>query len=519
MAEWLTPDPWTLQSLHSRRVLWITTTTKRAITHAHSYADQINPIQSCWLPKDKYYYYYYLGTILDIFIPRMIETSRYAPGGFIPSATLPSPAPSTASTRAAARLPHPRSRPLAPGSRKEDYARDFVSRRLMHISRRYVKKHGIPDPADEVTGYESMDEVCRDLEQVIDVLWFSGTPSLQIPYLLNIALAFNSYLPSFEPSPRPTFALLQKLDHCFASLLVGTDVKTNEPLPGFQKRGLEAGLSRTDMVRCKSLADQTRMLVAVIMSGEADVEDYAEDEEQQTNTARPDSKAKSGQDSKSDSDITPLGANLNVLDDDLAIKQEEANSWDDISSDEEETEERDVAQSSSKKRRTSEAGLEDKADDGPYSKRIKVEPPTNAESLAAIPTSPLPPSTREPDTAQQSTSNNGKFQWAIDPDSESDSDLDTDVSPKINAMPSPSNIVAKGGPHPAGIDENDVKPDLEDKEEDDDEEEERAEELDEAEEEEGGEEEEEELHMNIAKVYEKTLTQLGNTLGESIVDD
>ena len=45
----------------------------------------------------------------------------------------------------------------------------------MHISRRYVKKHGIPDPADEVTGYESMDQVCKDLEQVVDVLWFSGT--------------------------------------------------------------------------------------------------------------------------------------------------------------------------------------------------------------------------------------------------------------------------------------------------------------------------------------------------------
>lgn len=45
----------------------------------------------------------------------------------------------------------------------------------MHISRRYVKKHGIPDPADEVTGYESVDEVCKDLEEVVDVLWFSGT--------------------------------------------------------------------------------------------------------------------------------------------------------------------------------------------------------------------------------------------------------------------------------------------------------------------------------------------------------
>ncbi|RYP55861.1 hypothetical protein DL769_010044 [Monosporascus sp. CRB-8-3] len=218
-------------------------------------------------------------------------------GGFLPpsaqSQTLPSPAPSTASSRAAARLPAPRSRPLAPGSRKEDYARDYVSQRLLHVSRRYVKKHGIPNddgvdggPA-EVPGYDSADELCRDLEEVVDVLWFSGTPSLQIPYLINVAHALTTYLASFAPAPRPTFALLQKLDHCFASLLVGRDVKTWDPLPGFQ-RGLDAGLSRTDMVRLKSIADETRMLVAVVMSGEADVEDDSDNDDDNNNNFKRD---------------------------------------------------------------------------------------------------------------------------------------------------------------------------------------------------------------------------------------
>jgi len=110
------------------------------------------------------------------------QTDLPGPGGFLPSRNpLPSPAPSTASSRVAALLPHPRSRPLAPGSRKEDYARDYVARRLLHISRRYVKKFGIPDPADQVSGYESMEEVCRDLEEVVDVLWFSGTRKLCSP--------------------------------------------------------------------------------------------------------------------------------------------------------------------------------------------------------------------------------------------------------------------------------------------------------------------------------------------------
>lgn len=106
----------------------------------------------------------------------MAETPhRYAnSGGFLPP-SLPSPAMSTASSRAAAGLPKPRSKPLFPGSRKEDYAREYVSQRLMHISRRFVKKHGIPDPTDAVAGYASFDEACKDLEEVVDVLWFSGT--------------------------------------------------------------------------------------------------------------------------------------------------------------------------------------------------------------------------------------------------------------------------------------------------------------------------------------------------------
>lgn len=146
----------------------------------------------------------------------MTDTPRSQPaGGFLPPAartrtTLPSPAPSTASSRAAARLPAPRSKPLAPGSRKEDYARDYVAQRLLHVSRRFVKKHGIPataaaaaaslddssaatgtgagvgargeetgrgrgDKEKEVPGYDHVDQMCADLEEVVDVLWFSGT--------------------------------------------------------------------------------------------------------------------------------------------------------------------------------------------------------------------------------------------------------------------------------------------------------------------------------------------------------
>ena len=70
---------------------------------------------------------------------------------------------------------------------------------------------------------------------------------------------------AFPPSPPATFAILHKLDHCFASLLSGEDIETHEPLPGFEN-GLRAGMSRTDMVRCRSLVEQGRVVIVDVMS-------------------------------------------------------------------------------------------------------------------------------------------------------------------------------------------------------------------------------------------------------------
>lgn len=58
---------------------------------------------------------------------------------------------------------------------------------------------------------------------------------------------------------------MRKLDHCFASLLAGHDIETKEVLPGFEN-GLRAGMSRTDMVRCKSTVESTRVLIVDVMS-------------------------------------------------------------------------------------------------------------------------------------------------------------------------------------------------------------------------------------------------------------
>ncbi len=97
-------------------------------------------------------------------------------GGFLPADGLPSPAPSLSSTsRDSNSLPHPRSKPLQPGSNKEETVRRYVEERLLHVTRRYVKKFGDPEVDSDVVGYTSFTEVCHDLHAIVDVIWLSGT--------------------------------------------------------------------------------------------------------------------------------------------------------------------------------------------------------------------------------------------------------------------------------------------------------------------------------------------------------
>lgn len=164
-------------------------------------------------------------------------------------------------------MPRPRSTPLKPGSAKESSVIDYVDRKLLEISRRYEKRFNA-DFEDEATsgiqgrGYESYGELARDLERVIDVVWVSGTPSLQTPYLLTIALTSCTCLAPFPFSPRPTFHLLHKLDMAFYSLLQGANAETRETLPGFE--GGRGKLSTTEKVRMRGLVERTRVAVVEV---------------------------------------------------------------------------------------------------------------------------------------------------------------------------------------------------------------------------------------------------------------
>lgn len=232
-----------------------------------------------------------------------------AGGFFQPSSTmgLPSPAPSATSTRSATSLPRPRGKSLQPGTNKEDMVRRYIEDRLLYISRRYVKKFGQPDPRDDVVGYKGFGEVCKDLDGVVNVLWLSGTrerdifhqalyyscmtfntltlliASLQIPFLLKIGSDITQYVRSFPPSSRASFDLLRKLDHCFSSLLCGRDLESQEGLPGFEN-GLRSGMTTTDMVRCRSLVEQTRVLMVEVLSSQVEEEEEEEGEDEFTDT-------------------------------------------------------------------------------------------------------------------------------------------------------------------------------------------------------------------------------------------
>lgn len=105
------------------------------------------------------------------------------------------------------------------------------------------------------------------------------TASLQIPFLLKVASDFTQYVRSFPPAPKATFRLLRKLDHCFASLLRGQDLDSEESLPGFEN-GLRAGMTTTDMIRCRSLVQQTRVLMVAILTKDPEDDDGDDDEEE-----------------------------------------------------------------------------------------------------------------------------------------------------------------------------------------------------------------------------------------------
>lgn len=216
-----------------------------------------------------------------------MASSPPAAGGFLLS---PAPSSIATSTTNAPSLPHPRNNPLKAGGAKESAFIRHVDTQLLHIQRRFAKRttpshttlsNEGRDQADawgDVKGYTSMKEACRDIHELVGVVWVSGTPSLQVPYLINIALLLSGIVAGMPPSPRWLFRVLERLDHCFASLLQGQDVESGEALPGFH--GVGRAVSGTEKVRIRSLVERTRVgVLEALKRGEFDEEDEGQAED------------------------------------------------------------------------------------------------------------------------------------------------------------------------------------------------------------------------------------------------
>lgn len=136
--------------------------------------------------------------------------------------------------------------------------------------RRFARRNaaGVENSDEDSIGYTNFKQVAQDIDRLADVVWVSGTPSLQISYFLNLALLVRAMLPSFPPHPKSLFRLLQKLDLAFASLIQGRDLDSGETLPGFEGG---RGVNPTEKVRIKSLVERTRVAVVEVMNRREEV--------------------------------------------------------------------------------------------------------------------------------------------------------------------------------------------------------------------------------------------------------
>ncbi|KAF2032964.1 hypothetical protein EK21DRAFT_109419 [Setomelanomma holmii] len=186
------------------------------------------------------------------------------------------PASSAAYSQHASPLPQPRRHPLKPGGSKESELIRYLDHRINRVQKRVdnrmTNRKIKPAPGEEV-GYSAFAEIAKDLDELLDVIWVSGSPNLQTPYLLNLAVLTAEFLPLFPHSDRSTqatFHLLSRLDEAFASLLTGRDPATGEGLPGFEHG---RAISTTDKVRMKGIVDRTRLTVVKVLSVDSVVGD------------------------------------------------------------------------------------------------------------------------------------------------------------------------------------------------------------------------------------------------------
>lgn len=161
-------------------------------------------------------------------------------GGFIPFSPPPS---SLASSNANQALPHPRSTPLKAGGTKESSFIRHVDRQILHIQRRFAKRktstnehlretdeegrmiEEVDDPTTkaqlerseewhDVPGYNSFAEAVRDIEELIGVIWISGTRTKEHLYCRRSRIKLSDCSLSSSPVPHFAGTSHQHNDYC-----------------------------------------------------------------------------------------------------------------------------------------------------------------------------------------------------------------------------------------------------------------------------------------------------------------
>ncbi|KIW13308.1 hypothetical protein PV08_08496 [Exophiala spinifera] len=209
------------------------------------------------------------------------------PKNFIPPsppASAASPAPTTTSfTGQNPDLPTPRSHRLRPGSPKEIALINYLDDKILRITRRYAKKFSDEMTSkDDAPGYTTYDEFVADVDPLVDVAWVSGTPTLQVAYLLSLAGLVCSYMPAF-PFSTAVFYITGKLDRGFTSLLQSSSTNSPDPAAAYH-------VSMTEKVRIKSLVEETRITAVNVTSSSGlstkvvDVSELETEEEEEEDT-------------------------------------------------------------------------------------------------------------------------------------------------------------------------------------------------------------------------------------------
>lgn len=146
---------------------------------------------------------------------------------------------------------------------------NYLDDELLKIQHGYVLRQS---PGQ---GYDTLTALLKDLNKVLDVIWYSisasqpseipSTPNNSLSsshvfrlfgqshYLLSIADSLTEFITGYPPDPVPTIRIFQKLDQIFARLLDSQNLAG----PSSNKKGL----TQTEKIRLESIAERARIVV------------------------------------------------------------------------------------------------------------------------------------------------------------------------------------------------------------------------------------------------------------------